>query len=264
MSDERNISSNDESLANTLVYMTHEQLVQRCVGLSRALDEVNLDSGSGDARMLLERVLAEMRPLKAKNVRLQRDIEAFLNGDSSSQSETTAERPGGAIREAQLYRALERLHYAVKNLAEAHAFDLTGPVKSDHESSLWLDLNAAQANAAQKIEHFAVKVEADDTCPRCLGSGTIEVPDEEGPNAHPMDITCPWCKGTGSLQKASTDPNPLDPTNRHFRKCLKGHVSYSASFPECPSCKVERERAVKASDESNYEKMSRLIMEGRK
>lgn len=39
------------------------------------------------------------------------------------------------------------------------------------------------------------------------------------------------------------DPNPLDPTNHYFRKCLKGHVAYSVSFPECPSCKIERERA---------------------
>lgn len=81
-------------------------------------------------------------------------ILADLNKPTSA-PETTQHPPGGAIREAQLYRALERLHYAVKNLAEAHAFDLTGPVKSDHESPLWLDLNDAQANAAQKIKHFA-------------------------------------------------------------------------------------------------------------
>jgi hypothetical protein len=34
------------------------------------------------------------------------------------------------------------------------------------------------------------------------------------------------------------DPNPLDPTNKYFRKCLKGHTAYSVSFHECPSCKV--------------------------
>lgn len=38
------------------------------------------------------------------------------------------------------------------------------------------------------------------TCLLCLGSGTIQVPDEEGPNAHPMDIDCPRCKGTGATQ----------------------------------------------------------------
>lgn len=81
---------------------------------------------------------------------LERIDEALASG-----VETTQHPPVGAIRDAQLYRALERLHYAVKNLAEAHAFDLTGSVKSDHESSLWLDLNDAQANAAQKIKHFA-------------------------------------------------------------------------------------------------------------
>lgn len=84
------------------------------------------------------------------------EIDRALSGEPSS-DETAADRQGGAIREAQLYRALERLHYAVRTLAEAHAFDLTGPVKSDHESSLWLDLNEAQANAAQKIKYFAEK-----------------------------------------------------------------------------------------------------------
>lgn len=39
------------------------------------------------------------------------------------------------------------------------------------------------------------------------------------------------------------DPNPLDPENKYFRKCLKGHTSYAVSFPECPSCKIERERS---------------------
>lgn len=58
-----------------------------------------------------------------------------------------------SIQSAQLYRALERLHLAVKNLSEAHAFD--GSVKSDHESSLWLALNEAQQNAAQKLKYFA-------------------------------------------------------------------------------------------------------------
>lgn len=65
-----------------------------------------------------------------------------------------------SIQSAQLYRALERLHLAVKCLAEAHAFD--APVKSDHESSLWLALNEAQENAAQKLKHFSVSEEAND------------------------------------------------------------------------------------------------------
>lgn len=34
------------------------------------------------------------------------------------------------------------------------------------------------------------------------------------------------------------DPNPLDPTNHHFRLCLNGHVPYSISFDGCPSCKA--------------------------
>lgn len=38
------------------------------------------------------------------------------------------------------------------------------------------------------------------------------------------------------------DPNPKDPTNQYLRICRKGHIPYSASFRECPSCKVERER----------------------
>ena len=37
-------------------------------------------------------------------------------------------------------------------------------------------------------------------------------------------------------------PNPLDPTNNYFRKCLQGHVSYSVHFAECPSCKIVRKR----------------------
>lgn len=44
----------------------------------------------------------------------------------------------------------------------------------------------------------------------------------------------------GPAHEPGTDPNPLDPTNQHFRICLRGHVAYSASFDECPSCKVER------------------------
>lgn len=34
-------------------------------------------------------------------------------------------------------------------------------------------------------------------CRRCDGSGTIQVPDEAGPDAYPVDIDCPCCKGTG-------------------------------------------------------------------
>lgn len=84
--------------------------------------------------------------------------------EASPAPETPAEPPVGLhLRYAQTYRALERLHYAVKNLAEAHAFDLTGAVRSDHESSLWLDLNKAQANAAQKIEYFAEKASGEPT-----------------------------------------------------------------------------------------------------
>lgn len=73
-----------------------------------------------------------------------------------------------------------------------------------------------------------------------LPDPTVDV-DSDG-----MGGSCRVCKQTWSFRrakKASTDPNPLDPTNKHFRKCLKGHVSYSTLFPECPSCKVERERA---------------------
>lgn len=41
--------------------------------------------------------------------------------------------------------------------------------------------------------------------------------------------------------KPALDLNPLDPANPYFRTCLKGHVAYSISFSECPSCKIERE-----------------------
>jgi 23S rRNA C2498 (ribose-2'-O)-methylase RlmM len=69
-----------ESTESVLSFMTHEQLVRRCASLSEALNAENLDSDAGKARMLLERVLAELKPLRAKNVRLVRDIEAFLLG----------------------------------------------------------------------------------------------------------------------------------------------------------------------------------------
>lgn len=67
---------------------SYEQLVRECVGLSRALNDNSLDSDSGMARMLLERVLVEMRMQRAKNVRLQRDIEGFLNGASENETRT--------------------------------------------------------------------------------------------------------------------------------------------------------------------------------
>ena len=39
------------------------------------------------------------------------------------------------------------------------------------------------------------------------------------------------------------DPNPRDSTNNYFRTCPNGHIAYSTEFDECPSCKIERERA---------------------
>ena len=74
------MTSDLESTESVLSYMTHEQLVRHCASLSAALNAANLDSDAGEARMLLERVLTELKPLKAKNVRLVRDIEAFLSG----------------------------------------------------------------------------------------------------------------------------------------------------------------------------------------
>jgi hypothetical protein len=41
----------------------------------------------------------------------------------------------------------------------------------------------------------------------------------------------------------ASDPNPFDPTNPYFRQCMEGHIGYSKAFAECPSCKIERERA---------------------
>lgn len=71
---------------------SYDHLVQECMSLSRALNDNSLDSDSGTARMLLERVLFEMRPLVAKNVRLQRDIEVFLS--TGAAPETRARRCG--------------------------------------------------------------------------------------------------------------------------------------------------------------------------
>lgn len=69
--------------------------------LRNALNDNSLDSDSGSARMLLERVLAEMRIQRAKNVRLQRDIETFLN-------DGTAPEPGeGLTVPLKVYNALK-------------------------------------------------------------------------------------------------------------------------------------------------------------
>lgn len=88
--------------------------------------------------------------------------------------------------------------------------------------------------------------------PYC-GKCGADLPEEPSPE---HDVWCPM--GSPSLVctcdersavKASGDTNPFDPTNHYFRKCMKGHVSYSASFSECPSCKVERERGAEKPTE---------------
>lgn len=82
-------TSSNERLSNVFATFTHEQLVQRCVSLSEALDAASLDSIPAEAQLLLGRVLAEFEPMVAKNVRLYRDIKAFLEG---SPVERNAER----------------------------------------------------------------------------------------------------------------------------------------------------------------------------
>ncbi len=64
----------------------------------------------------------------------------------------------------------------------------------------------AQMTELMRLAQQPVKASADDTCHLCGGSGTIEVPDEVGPNAYPMDMDCPRCKGTG----AQTSEKPSD------------------------------------------------------
>ena len=80
--------SSNERLESVLATFTHEQLVRHCASLSAALDSNSLDSDSGEARMLLERWLAEYKGRPARNVRLARDTEAFLNGRAADEDKT--------------------------------------------------------------------------------------------------------------------------------------------------------------------------------
>lgn len=91
--------TSNERLENVFATFTHEQLVRKCASLSEALDAANLDSAATEAQLLLGRVLAELEPMAAKNVRLYRDIKAFLEG-------LPVETNG--VRESALQRVIDR------------------------------------------------------------------------------------------------------------------------------------------------------------
>lgn len=172
-------------------------------------------------------------------------VNAALSGDSHCAHETNC-NAGGRISSEDSTRPessgppallVERLRTALEKISKCDScYDIScdtvyPSVEHRMKAEALAALNGKRPSSekAEACQHDLL-----------LPDPTVDV-DSDG-----MGGSCRVCKQTWSFRrakKASTDPNPLDPTNKHFRKCLKGHVSYSTLFPECPSCKVERERA---------------------
>lgn len=103
---------------------------------------------------------------------------------------------------------LQRLRVREEHEDHAYLRELFGEAADEIErlrDHLLIAINERDKYAQQRADWKAVadsrlghEPAADKTCSQCYGSGTIEVADEAGPNAHPMDINCPACRGTGS------------------------------------------------------------------
>lgn len=115
------MTSNQQALPESHWQLfSYDQLVQQCMILTNALNAANLDSDSGSARMLLERALAEFEPMTAKNVRLYRDIKAFLAGlpvETTTPTEELAYKVGVVLQQNDWTLSLDAIAAVIEALS---------------------------------------------------------------------------------------------------------------------------------------------------